>query len=591
MTMSPSNIVTPHRAMLILGYAINSYPCVVDKIDAFAGEAIGSAIVRYPGDNANNATRRMGDTARITIGGQTVFRGSVGHGPFEVNPDQDEVQLALFDDKWRMSATKIGKPGIGTVGPEEARTGFTDVGYELIFNRDGKPDKMAGASSDFSMASTAVFWTLRDVLTFVFTYYVSADVATLPAAQVAHAAWDRKPSNLNLFGMSPVAAVNTLAQLAGESWALIPAANASTYRSVRPGVGTIRPLRLFMPSTGASVAGATEGTVSDINAALSIENCRDAFYVASAEIVKERTYSISNGLLAARGSSPIAGYAHRFGVDVTKYADNSLGASREAGSRPKVWKKKLSTRLVTTESGQHYATAAEILANPTLEANEAVEIPLWISADGTVGNMKRMSGGYRIDTEHNLIDIQEKPEVLADGDRNKKVELKDIDWANVGLWVTVATVLESSEIVGNDDGDYYLPEPMTEVVKRTDLVPERRHFVALPTLTGDNPHAYDSIAVSAEEKYVDVTARLTDALSALSDSSPEIESPITATLPMFPVWQIGDRVAIQGRPSGATGREVITKITYNVYEEFSTVIEATNVMVAVDPEKFVGKQR
>jgi hypothetical protein len=592
--MTPSKVFVPQAATAIFAGGVTTTVCTIEKLEQFAGDAIGSAIIRYPATNANNTVRRMGDSARIAIGGQTVFRGCVGHAPFEVSVDQDEVQLVLFDDKWRMGARKIGQQGIGTTGPEEARTGFTDVGYDTVFNRDGKPDKKVGDTDDdldFSLASTAVYWTLRDVLKWVFKFYVRGDTAILPPAQVAHAAWDRKPSNLNLYGMSPVAAAQTLAQLAGESWALLPQAGYSTYRSVRPGSGTIRPLRLFAPTSRGNMAGVTEATVSDINAALSIQACRDKFLASSSEVVLERVYSRSNGMLLAPITSPVPGYAKRYRVDVTKYADNGLGPNRLAGSRPKVWRKQLVTRLALGETDMHYATAAEVAATPSLEAAESAEIPVWISVDGTVGGMKLLAGGYRIDVENSTLDIHEKLEVFADGDRTKKTELNGINWTVAGIWMTVATVLDGAEIAASADAALYLAEPVVEAVKRSDLVPERRYHSVLPKLTGDDPHAYDSFAVGAEEKYVDITARLNDALAAMADSSPEVESPITATLPLFPVWQLGDRVEIQGRPHGASGREVITRIAYSVYEDFTTQIEATNVMVAVEAEKFVGKIR
>jgi len=288
------------------------------------------------------------------------------------------------------------------------------------------------------------------------------------------------------------------------------------------------------------------------------------------------------------GTSPIRGFARRYRVNVTAYKTHGLGSDRVAGAAAKPWLAKLVTRL---GSDKYYAPASDLIKTPVLEQAERAPIAVWLSLDGTIEKAKLLSGGYKINVDKGILDVESKPAVLSDTDRAKTKDISISSWGNVGIWLTVATVLEEFEIASSPENTVYLPEPVAEIIRRNDLVPERRQNSYLPKLTGTNSHAIDTISETSEEKYVDVTARINDTLSAIFDSSPEVECPISATLPFFPIWAIGDRVRIQGRNSGATGREVITKIQYGVYEQFETRIEATNIMISVDPEKFVGRHQ
>jgi hypothetical protein len=557
----------------------------IERVEQYAGASPGSAVVSYAANRAGRAIRNMGDRAKIKIAGATVFRGVVVHGPFKVNESEDEMQLILADDKWLMAGVRIGQQGKGTQGDPAGEEGFKDVGFNTVFNPEGKPNKLTGFL-EFNTGSTAVYWTLRDILGWIFAYYVDAAVAAIDAAQVAHAAWDRVPSQVNLFGQTVPQAIDTLAQLAGESWALIPGDLVSAYRSIRPAVGTLRTIRMFPPRLGGTVAAVDQTYASDVDVALSIENCRDRVEVRSAPIVIERTYSKENGLLARVETFADKEYAARFATVVTAYSTVGLGANLTAGSNPKPWRKTLCTRLSAAGSG--YVTAAEIAATPALAQNLPVEIPMWIALDGVWANRKLCVGGYKIDCDRGQVDFKASLDVMGSAGARETVAVTD--WSTFGVWITVATVLTLPEIISTAAESSYLPDPMTEIVTRDDLMPESRYKTTLPKLDGTVSEVVTP-AEDDEEKYVDIGARLQETLDSASAMMPAIESPIEATFEFFPIWYLGDRVQISGRTVGCTGSEVIISITYGCHNDYTTRIRATAVMAAVDPDQFIRGRR
>lgn len=561
----------------------------IKTIEQFAGATPGTALVTYPSEPADNTTRQMGSRAWIKIGGSTVFRGAVAHGPFAISVDQDEVQLVLVDDKWRMAGNKIGQYPIGTQGSPAGSLGFKDVGFDVTFNKDGKPNKQTSAL-DFTNSTTADFWTLADIMEFIFQYYVPTTIASLETSVLNTSSYERIPTHLSLFGQTAVQAVNTIAELAGESWSLRPGDSRSEFCRVYPDGGTVRQVNLFASKSGGQAVNASERHASECNVALSVENVHDKYQVFSSLIVKESvmTNTGSDPLLTRVANFKHKEYAARFTVDVSKYEANNLGKNLSSGAQPKAWLTDLVTREKSDGSGYH--TAAEITANEALLKNKRADVAIWISLDGTEANAKLCVGKYKIDVKHALIDFEARPEIMDDKGKGRH-QVDVTDWSTIGIWMTVATVLETPEIVVSAE-DAFLPDSQYELINKTDLVPERRQNSWLPDLSvTDNPNAISKLATSAEEKYVDVTARLTEVIDSSLAQSPEVESPIDIVLPFYPVWQVGDKVTIAGRDSGANGNEVITAITFNVHHDYETRIQASNVMKSIDPEKFIQKRK
>lgn len=582
-------MIPPSITLHLSSVAVTVPPILatIRTVEQFAGAAIGSAAISYEAHRASDVTRNIGDRARISAGGDTIFSGAIGHAPLAVGQGEDDVELILFDDKWLINSRVIGQIGIGTQGDPVGLLGFKDVGFDLIFNKDGGPNKDP-ATLDFNTGSTAVQWTLTDILNLIFSKYISPTIATLNLAEINRAAWLRKPTHLNLTGNRVLQALDAVTELAGESWTLQPGPVVSTFKSVRAGAGTIRTARVFSPYGGASVLAAGESHAGDIKVALSIENCRDKWQAVSSPILLESVYSKANELLARQTTFKDPEYAARFAVDVTKYSANGLGNDLSVGSKPKAWKKDLVSRMKTDGSG--YLEKADLDANPALATNQTIEIPVWISATGNVAGMKLVSGGIRIDTENGTVDFEKSVQVAGDTFGAAPTSLAITDWATAGVWITVATVLREVQTAITTDDDLYLSEPSVEVIPKTDLVPERRYKSLLPSLAGTNPNTYLTIAADAEEKYIDVTDRLQDVVDSARSTSQEIETPIDVVMEMFPIWQIGDQLRISGRNLGQTGNEVIVSLRYELHGSYKTIVHATNLVKGIKADVFTRQR-
>lgn len=584
MTALNSGLFIPRSARIFFASQnFNNLPveCVISHLETHAGSTPGMAVLRFANQPADNVSRQMGSRARVDINGMTIFRGIVLTAPITVNVDADEIELMLIDEKRMLSNNVIGQVDIGTVTDH----GFTDVGFDIIFNKESMPNK--GTAYDFDVSSLAAYWTLRDILQFVFDNYIDPTLMTLSGAEVAHAAWDATPHDLTLIGQTPAQALDTLSELAGETWAAIVNDTSMAYRSVRPGNGTVRRISLFRPWSNAKADSASEDSTNDLRVEVTIQNAKDMFNVHSAPIVLESVYSKENSLLTRNSTFADKEYQCRFGVNRGFYAANGLGADRSALAAPKPWLTTLLTRMKSDMSG--YLTASEIAADPTLLRNARVEIPVWISTTGDLADAKLCLDGYRLDAKDCTIDFKTKVHVLPEtGTDPESVDIEDFDL--LGIWATVATILEFPETYVTAGGSAYLADHIHQLIQLTQLTPERRFNAWLPDLAGNN-NSISTIAASAEEKYLDVSTQLKAAGDSALAETAQIETPIEAKLPFFPIWELGDQVAIVGRNLGATGNEVIVDLTYSVHEQFVTTIRATNVMKRVNQSKLVGMRK
>lgn len=553
-------------------------PARVDRVEKFAGAAVGSAVVQFKVPYAQRGQVGYGKAASIRVGGTYIFRGTIGTSPVYVSNEDDYVEAVLYDDKWGMQRLIVGQSGIGTLaGPER---GFPDVGFEVIFNRDGKPNKNP-AALNFYTGTNAVYWTLKQALEFVFLYYIDPTVATLTVSDL-DAAFLRTPSHLSVVGRSGAQAVDDICQVAGRSWGLKAQASASKFLLVKPGGGTNRTVYFFDPRGGRVVTDAGEWHASSATIQGSILHARDIHQARSARIVVETTlFSFGANAMLKKATFTDKKFKARFVSDVSKYEANSLGKNLSEGSPAKPWLSALLTRI---NSAGGYVAAVDTEAHMD---DPRVEIPVWVCPDVTVASptVRLAVGGYEVDYEKGLIDFEAEVDFI--GADRKKIRAK-MDWTKAGVMMTAAVVLESPQFVETDAGDSYLPKNFYVVIDKPDLVPERRYKSRLPKLTTTNPDDFDDFAGTLE-KYVDVESRLQDAVDASLASMPKVETPITVDFPLFPLCEIGDLLNVSGRDLGASGDEVIIAIRYAVHDAYRTSVEASNVTAAIDPERFIKR--
>lgn len=560
---------------------------VVDEISLYAGAAVGTASVRFPHQYALNAQVTMGMPCRIQILDRVIFRGVIGQAPYRIHEgDQgDEVALFLYDDKWRLRARTIGQPGIGTVPaapPEEVGDeGFSDVGFDTVFNPDGIPNK-APAALDFHSGSSAVQWTLKSMLEWVFEYYVNEDAATLNPALLS-VNYDLVPSHVDLTGMPALEAIDAICKLAGESWTLLPGTDASAFRPVRAGAGTVRSVKLFPPRGGAQASTASGLHPSEIEIGGSIQDYADRFVAVSANSAMEQVYSnVGADPLLILSTPTDPKYSYRWAVDVTAYEANGLGRDLSAGSRPKAWLPHLLSRPNAAVDG--YLTALEMEA-PFARQRPAVPAPvLWMSPYSTaIADARLVVSGYALDLDAGTVDMEPKV-VLATADQEEN-ETIGTPFPAPSLWLTVATRLETRQSA-TADNDARLPdeERVVRIIRKNELVPELRGNPVLPTPGSDNRNAW--MQILADDTYVNWTTALQAAADAAAIAADDLETPISMRFPLFPTLDIGDRISISGRTHSASADAVVTEIVYRVHEAYEIRVRATNAVGNLDPDNF-----
>ena len=552
----------------------------IRTIEQMAGGSVGAAVIAYPARYARDADPQMGGGCTLKLGNKVVFHGVVIDGPFDVDNADDIVELMLVDDKHLMQAHTVGEPGIGTIAGGDG--GFTDVGFEIVFNKDGGPNKKSG-SRDFSLGSSAVYWSLKQALLFVFENYITG--VTIDDSKLS-SAYDVTPSHVDVTGQTALQAVDTLVQLSGESWGLVPRSSSSAFTPVKPGSGTVRSIFLPEPNAGAQATDATQYTPSSVRVAKSIVDCKDNYQAISAPIVKEHTYrnAGSNPLLTLLAGFEDKEYSARFAVDVSKYSEHSLGNDRSTGAQPKPWLPQLLTRIKS--DGTAYLTAAELAATPALRAAPRAGKPfVWLATDGVEANAKLVTGGIRIDPQHATIDFKSQVELANDnGESAKKTSVTD--WSAVGIWLTVATLLEVPEWSETAAENQYLTVSMNQQIRKPDLVPEKREDVWLPDLSGNN-NAVSKVAEGSEESYVDISGELDVAIDAAIAATSTTEISLDLEFEFIPTFNIGDHITLRGRDAGESGDEVVTKVAYNVARAYETRVHATNLVGSVDPDNFI----
>jgi hypothetical protein len=554
----------------IEGVVFSVVPATIYSLDISAGGDPGRAVIGWPQKYAQQQFSRFGQRMYITLGGAIIFRGCIGSAPITVSPGEDMVQLVCLDDKWIMSRHVIGENGINL---NDDTYGFTDVGYDIVFNRDGRPDMKVGGL-DFSLGPNASFWTYRSILYFLFEYYVDKDVAIINT--LSGSAYNKKSMNINLVGQTALQAIDTIVELAGESWGLRPTAQASEFVPVRPGgYGSKQQVKLAAPGSAQSVATATEKHAASITLDNNIQNCRDYVQVVSGNDLAERTLTSTgaNPILVRDTAYKSKEYLCRYAVDVTKYESYNLGYNMTSGARPKPWMPDLVTRVKTDGSG--FLTAAQIAATPTLEKNERAEIPVWVSLTGNIADAKLVNKGVRVNHKEATLELHSVLGVFSATAANKS-EALDISasLATLGIWITCATVLETNDWSVSLEASKYLPKSFTQYIQKQDLVPENRQAVYLPNLTtGDMV-----LTVTTKEDYVSIQAQLDEIRNSVTLLAPHVENHLELLFDFIPTYNIGDLLEISGRNLGQSGKEVVISVHYDVHEDYRTTLEATDVM-------------
>ena len=534
-----------------------------------ANGAPGMATVAWSAALAQGISADMGRAVSIALGAQVLLRGVIAEGPVRISTSEDTAQAAIVCDKWRMAARIIGEAGTGTLpaeGEDQGREGFSDVGFDIVCNPDGRPNRKPD-TLDFSTGSDAVYWTLADCLRLVFEHYVDPELAVLPESlEHLGATWAHEPTGLDLAGMAVPQALDAICEQAGAGWTLSYGAinTPSLWAVVHPTLGTERTVSLFEPKDGKSAKQAGEYHATEISPMLSILHARDDVHMFSAPAVVELTYDNINEPHLLQGAwIEDKEYRVRYYTNVLAYQARGLGRNLSAGSPPKPWLQRLVTRQDPATGA--YLTAAEIAADPALRNLPTLEQPfVWIALDKDADPIlwRRVAGGYRIDFENATIDFRTEIEIYTADGETETITIGESTWPQVGVELTVATITGEPAIARTAAESLYLPQRRSVREDRSDLVPEKRFKSVLPDPNSPDPNAAFIWAHETEETYVDVSSQLSQALAAAlaAESAPELR--IRASFAFVPPFAIGERMSFSGRLDLGLSTVVIDAIDY-----------------------------
>ncbi len=530
----------------------------IHDLTVSTGSTPGNCRVSFPSLYAEDASVEHGAEASVRVGNKVVFRGVVlGIETISTEGD-DQVELYLADDKYRMARFVIGQPSVHTQG---YGIGFRHVGLDLIFNKDGRPNQQDG-SLDFDVGSTAVPWTYKSVLQFIASYYLDSDL-TINIGSL-NADWNEEVSSLDLTGQNAAQAINTLASLVGQNWGLHYTTSGSKVVAIPPGgYGTKRKATLFSPGSQARAAQAGEWGADENQVSVDVGEMRDVHYAMSAPELVEATYATGGDdpllIHSASFSAPL--FAHRLEVDVTKYAVQGLGQSLTVGSSAKPWASSLVRRL--------NAAGTDYLTDPDLPGGE-LDPQLWY-ADAVDGQKVLIASGYDIDLQNGYVYLEESIEVFAADGQKQAVE--GLSYGSLFFWLTIATRLETrvSAFAGEDNP--YLAEPRASRVDYPDLLPTK---VLSGTLLPDLSDLSVQLAQAETEYIYDPGADLTRHAQSALRLTKEPQVHMGLTLPYFPLCEIGNPLALS-RALGQLGAEYITRITYTMHDGYQTRLQARNV--------------
>lgn len=550
-------------------------PEAVERIELRSGTALSTAVVNFPTLFGEAPDVNMGDSASISIGAETVFRGVVGSVPVQVEDGADSTRVVLYCDKFRMRRFVVGQPGIGTQGADGAY-GFLDVGFVLCFNENGAPNRMKDAL-DFCTGSNAVYWTLRSILEFIFEYYVDRQI-TMDYDDLDEV-FDRCPSHVMLSDMRALEAVDHVIRLAGATWGIDCSGGDSEVVVVRSGRGRVRHVPLFAPHGGNSIAQASEFSASSVYGNAQIINSFTRYVARSGPRIMETTLWSGEGEMLRRVPIQNGGkHFVKYVSNVSAYAAHGLGASRSPGAKAKAWLPTLQTRI--REDGS-YVTAAQILEDASLLNNPCAEIKVWVAPDGVREHACLCQNGYDIDLDESAIYFEHTVTLMEFNLNSFSASVQPDSLVGV----SVAVVLDDAVLFDYTQAGKYLDNDHYMIVDKPEILPVERHNLVMP-----KKEEVITMADSDDpERYVDVRGQIESIAKASAKATPMLECEAKIVMPGFPLVQIGNRIKMTGRRMKLTGDEVAVSVTYHVDRAYTTEIEINNTPAVVDPDHFIHR--
>lgn len=563
-------------------------PAKLTRLDLGHGTAWGVAELFFPKAKAFDHEKARGDACKITLDDATLMIGNVLDVRNGVMEGEDGSWLTIYDIRWNMNRTKVGQYGIGNLW--DPGGGFASVGFNIVFNPKGifnrqpekEEDKETNGEYLFCTTTAAVGWRLSDMITFIaFWYWPDLN---LPKTWPAVLNVVEPDVNVNLVGVAE--AITTIVNRAGLSWSPRYEEDKAFLNLVGLTTET-REVTFDLPEADevATASDATDYSLVDLEHTVSIRDAVDVVEVRSAPRLIETTYTSKTiegepAPLLVRMDTPPPGYAAGWTVDVTKYAENKLGKSYEAGSLPKRWARELCTRIKDDATGYLAAADAALLAGRGTRV--LPEEVCFVQIDNQ--DREQLTSGLTLKLDEGLLLLDYRMSTTAGS----------YEW-NIGstpaieIWITLATEIEIPWVIQTEPAEYHVDEthPIRVVIQRNDIRPEcrwRADHNLLSTNYGGRPFTWETLEPDLDEEtqlpklYVDIRPRLQAIHDAYVSSRRLPEVTLSLRLLDIPLIELGAKALVEPAQPYLTGREIVLGVQYDFTQGDHVRVLASNSM-------------
>jgi len=548
-------------------------------IDKPYGGRWGTCRITFPGDCAEEARGFLGESFRISLNGTIIFHGRILEIGPTIDGTDDKMELIAHDIRWDLQRWRVGQVdrsffGGGAVYDTQLLSGFSWVGHEILFNRDGKGDRTSsksisgpgGPTYNFGTWTGCEKWRLIDMLEFVVNWFAPLFTVNFTALGGA-ANWKQTDPHVSLYGMTCLQAITHLAHLAGESWYPVygPAGTDPSYGRI-----TVTPIGAFtckLESLGASAntLGARRDSVLRVSPSLRLTDSIDRIEVHSGNLLCETVYSNvsvdERDALLASYDPKHDDYWIGYRVDTQAYQKHKLGGDLPKTSRPKRWVRHLNTRLDESLTKNEYFDAGAAGLNLGRGRPLVSENAIWVGTND-YDDPLLLVGGFSIFYDEAIILLRRTIQVrLTDGTQKSIVLADDIEDAYdkemFRIWVNINTETEQQIVRQNvGTGDHIVGNPIHELVTAGHLVPRFRFKPWLPKTRGEG-----ITKPSGDEFYSDPRDELDRIGRALLSVRKRLESTAKIELWDFADAELGQGVSM-GDDTHLQGDEVITHLTW-----------------------------
>jgi hypothetical protein len=286
------------------------------------------AILSVPLRRMHQVPDTANRTIQIAINGTRIFAGTILKASYTETGASSDATLFAFDDRAFLLRRNIGDPDNADYGK---------VGYNVIFNRNGKPDRKAGQSEFSRYDSAATWWNIEEILSYIGNYYVKpfSAMSWPDSAWNAVPASNENPGELSLSGMSVADAIDSVVQLIGNTtWCV-------NYDS-----GALVPIRMDNIATTFNIRYMTNDgdvdtwTASSISVAIDGTRGANRAVAVSGPQLTESEWNTEKDTLIDHAAPPLPLYVKRFVPDPT-VNDSELGGVLPTSSTGRPWNPEL----------------------------------------------------------------------------------------------------------------------------------------------------------------------------------------------------------------------------------------------------------